>query len=288
MFMRELRWHTVEATSKKFRMRFGVRALITLVAVCASLFWALRFSRDSQPPYLYSAWLSEGDESHRVMAAQQLGGMHEETSLVVASLIRALLTDRTVAVRKQSAQSLGHIVSKQDDGPTTAAAARALVLALRDQDPAVRAEVADALGQIGPDPDVAVPALLPAADDDDEWVRGAAVLALGLIQKKAQVDRTDVRPAIVAAMIHPSLHVRELGLYAFWATAEASPGFSRALLMNNDMRVRRAAIHALARSGPLAEKVSWELTARLTDADEEVRAGATRALENMGIAPTPE
>jgi HEAT repeat protein len=278
----------VEATSKKFRMRFGVRALIALVAVCALLFWALRFSRDSQPAYLYSAWLSDGDDSRRVIAAQVLGGMNEETSLVVASLIKALLTDRTVAVRKQSAQSLGHIVSEQDDGPTTAAAARALVLALRDQDPAVRAEVADALGQIGPDPDVAVPALLPAADDDDEWVRGAAVLALGLIQKKAQVDRTDVRPAIVAAMIHPSLHVRELGLYAFWATAEASPGFSRALLMNNDMRVRRAAIHALARSGPLAEKVSRELTARLTDADEEVRAGATRALENMGIAPTPE
>ncbi len=278
----------METTSKKSRMRFGVRALIALVAVCALLFWALRFSRDSQPAYLYSAWLSEGDDTYRVMAAQQLGGMNEETSLAVASLIRALLTDRTVAVRKQSAQSLGHIVSKQEDGPTTAAAARALVLALRDQDPAVRAEVADALGQIGPDPDVAVPALLPAADDDDEWVRGAAVAALGLIQKKAQVDRTDVRPAIVAAMIHPSLHVRELGLYAFWATAEASPGFSRALLMNNDMRVRRAAIHALARSGPLAEKVSRELTARLTDADEEVRAGATRALENMGIAPTPK
>jgi HEAT repeat protein len=278
----------VETTRKKFRMRFGVRALIALVAVCALLFWALRFSRDSQPAYLYSAWLSDGDDSRRVIAAQQLGGMNEETSLVVASLIRALLTDRTVAVRKQSAQSLGQIVSKQEDGLTTAAAARALVLALGDQDPAVRAEVADALGQIGPDPDVAVPALLPAVDDDDEWVRGAAVLALGMIQKKAQVDRTDVRPAIVAAMIHPSLHVRELGLYAFWATAEASPGFSRALLMNNDMRVRRAAIHALARSGPLAEKVSRELTARLTDADEEVRAGATRALENMGIAPTPE
>jgi HEAT repeat protein len=278
----------METTKKTFRPRFGVRALILFVAVCALLFGALRFSQDSGPAYLYARWLDEGDESRRVHAAQELGGVEGETSVVAASLIRALLTDPAATVRKLSAVSLGQIVSKQDDGPTTAAAARALVLALRDQDPAVRAEVADALGQIGPDPDVAVPALLPAADDDDEWVRGAAVLALGLIQKKAQVDRTDVRPAIVAAMIHPSLHVRELGLYAFWATAEASPGFSRALLMNNDMRVRRAAIHALARSGPLAEKVSRELTARLTDADEEVRAGATRALENMGIAPTPE
>jgi HEAT repeat protein len=288
MFMRESRWPAVETTKKTIRIRFGFKALIFFVAVCAVLFGALRFSRDSRPAYLYAGWLGEGDDSRRVHAAQELGGLDEDTSVVAASLIRALLTDRAVAVRKQAAQSLGRIVSKRDDGPTTTEAASALVQALLDNDPAVRAAVADALGRIGPESEVAVTALLRSSDDDDEWVRGAAVAALGLIQKKAQVDRTDVRPAIVAAMIHPSLHVRELGLYALWATAEASPGFSRALLMNNDMRVRRAAIHALARSGPLAEKVSRELTARLTDADEEVRAGATRALENMGIAPTPE
>jgi HEAT repeat protein len=278
----------VETTRKKFRMRFGVRALIALVAVCALLFWALRFSRDSQPAYLYSAWLSDGDDSRRVIAAQELGGMNEETSLVVASLIRALLTDRTVAVRKQSAQSLGQIVSKQEDGLTTAAAARALVLALRDQDPAVRAEVADALGRIIPEPEATVPALLRAADDGDEWVRGAAIAALGLIQRKARVDREDVRLAIAAAGDDPSLHVRESGIYAFWTTAEFSPAFSRALLKDNDVHARRTAVNALARDVRLAEKVSRELTASLTDADEEVRAGAARALENIGMTATPE
>jgi len=278
----------VETTSKKFRMRFGIQALIALVAVCALLFWALRFSRNSQPAYLYSAWLSDDDDSRRVIAAQELGGMNEETSLVVASLIRALLTDRTVAVRKQSAQSLGQIVSKQDDDPTTGAAARALVQALTDKDKSVRAAVADALGQMASEPDVAVPALLRAAEDPDEMVRGKAVAALGLIQKKATIDRPDVRIAIAAAGDDPSLHVRESGIYAFWATAESSPTFSRALLEANDVHARRTAVHALARNGPLAEKVSWELTARLTDADADVRAGAARALENMGINLTPE
>jgi HEAT repeat protein len=278
----------VETTSKKFRTRFGVRTLITLVAVCALLFWALRFSRDSRPPYLFSGWLSDGDDSRRVIAAQELGDMNEETSLVVASLIRALLTDRTVAVRKQSAQSLGQIVSKQEDGPTTGAAARALVKALTDKDKSVRAAVADALGRIASEPEVAVPALLRAAEDPDEMVRGKAMVALGLIQMKAKIDRPDVRIAIAAAGDDPSLHVRESGLYAFWATAEFSPAFSRALLKDNDVHARRTAVNALARDGRLAEKVVRELTASLTDPDADVRAGAARALENMGVAATLE
>ena len=106
----------MEIIGKKYRMRFGVRALIAFVAVCALLFWALRFSRDSRPAYVYAGWLDGGDESVRVHAAHELGGEDQEGSLVVASLIRALLTDRAIAVRKQSAQSLGRIVSKLQDG----------------------------------------------------------------------------------------------------------------------------------------------------------------------------
>ena len=278
----------METTRKTFRIRFGVRRLTLLIAVCALLFWALRFSRDSQPAYLYSAWLSEGDDSRRLLAAQQLGGMNEETSLVVASLIRALLTDRTVAVRMQSAQALGQIVSKQDDGPTTAAAAGALVQALTDKDKSVRAAVADALGRIASEPEVAVPALLRAAEDPDEMVRGKAMVALGLIQMKAKIDRPDVRIAIAAAGDDPSLHVRESGIYAFWTTAEFSPAFSRALLKDNDVHARRTAVNALAREGRLAEKVRRELTASLTDPDPDVRAGAARALENMEVPATLE
>jgi HEAT repeat protein len=133
-----------------------------------------------------------------------------------------------------------------------------------------------------------VPPLLRAAKDDNEWVRGAAIAALGLIQKKARVDREEVRLAIAAAMIDPSRHVRELGIYAFWATAENSTALSRTLLSNEDVRVRRAVAQALARSAPLAEKVAPELTASLTDPDATVSAGAERALENIGDGTMPE
>ena len=96
---------------------------------------------------------------------------------------------------------------------------------------------------------MAVPALLLATGDESEWVRGASIAALGLIQMKAQIERKDVRLAIAAAMTDSSLHVRELGMYAFWATAENSPALSRALLTDRDVRVRRAAANALLGRG---------------------------------------
>ena len=65
--------------------------------------------------------------------------------------------------------------------------------------------------------------------------RGAAVAALGLIQKGAGIDRMDVRCAIVAAMNDPRFHLREMGIYAFWATAEKSPKLSIALLNDDDV-----------------------------------------------------
>ena len=89
---------------------------------------------------------------------------------------------------------------------------------------------------------------------------GRQSTALGLIQKKAWIDQQDVRLAIVAAGHDPSLHVREMGLYAFWATAEISPGFSRALLTDKDVATRRMAVNALARQARLAKRArgSWK------------------------------
>ena len=223
-------------TKKAVRLRFGVKALLAVVAVCALLSWAVRVSRDSRPAYLYTAWLAAGDNSIRAQAAQELGGVDEEISLVVTSLVRALLTDRDVVVREQSAKSLARLVDEPKADAITAVAVRGLVQALADKDAHVRVAAADALGRIAPEPDVSVAALLRAAKDDDQWVRGRAIAALGLIQKKASVDRKDVRLAITAAMTDPSPHVRELGIYAFWATAENSPALSRALLADNDAR----------------------------------------------------
>ena len=221
---------------KLLRTRFGVRALMVLVFVCALLTWAAKVSRDSRPAYLYAGWMSDESEANRVQAALELGEQEAESKVALSALVRALLSDRAVPVRKQSAVSLARLVSKINDGPTTERAAGVLVSALGDTDPAVRAAAADGLGRIGPNPDaVVISALVQAARDEDEWTRGASVAALGLIQKKAGVDRMDVRPTIVAALNDASLHVRELGIYAFWVTAEKSPDLSIALLEDGDV-----------------------------------------------------
>jgi HEAT repeat protein len=276
----------VAITKNTIRIRFGVQALIVAVAVCALIFSAMRVSQDSRPAYLYAAWLGKGDTARGLHAAQELDHVEESQSLVLARLLGAL-NDPDHEVRKQSARSLGRVVCKEDLGHVNLAV-RGLVQVLNDKNPAVRRAAADALGQLAPDLELALMPLLIAVEDSDEWVRGSALTALGLIQNKARVDNDDVRLAIIAAANDPSVHVREMGVDAFLATAEGSPQFSRDLLNDDDVVVRRMAVNALARSGPLAEKVVPELTASLTDQDATVSAGAERALENIGGGAMPE
>src|SRR5262245_35392079 len=60
----------------------------------------------------------------------------------------------------------------------------ALVTALGDADPTVRAAAAEGLRWIGPPGAAAVPALIKATGDADKGVRRAAALALGEISSK--------------------------------------------------------------------------------------------------------
>ena len=263
---------------KIFRKRFGIKAIIAFICLCALLCWAVRFSQDNRPSSLYVDWLRNADDSRRLQAAGELGNLGAERAVAVPALARAMLTDTAAPIRKQSALSLAIVTDKLNDGPTTAAVVKAFVRALNDTDPSVREAAAKGIGQLGAAPEKAVPALLEAARDANEWVRGAAIAALGLVQKNAAVDRVDVRRAIVTAMNDPSVHVREMSLYAYWATAEKSPELSRALLKDNDVLNRRSAVTALRRNSPLAALVAPELTAALTDQDATVRAGPHAAL----------
>jgi HEAT repeats len=266
---------------KFFRTRFGIKAVLAFVGLCAMLFGVMRFSRDNRPAYLYAGWLRNGEDSLRLQAAQELGNVASDGAIAVPALTWALLTDTGAPIRKRSAESLAGVVKKLNDGSTTKAVARAFVSGLDDNDPSVREACAKGLGQIGPDPEAVVPALVKAAKDADEWVRGAAVAALGLIQMHAGVDRADGRRAIVAAMNDASYHVREMGIFAFWATAEKSPEVCIGLLKNDDVRTRRSVVAALVRNSSLAAVVAPELTDALTDLDATVRALAARALGSI-------
>jgi HEAT repeat protein len=270
-----------------FRTRFGIRAMIAFVGLCALVFGTMRFSRDRRPSYLYAGWLSDGDEGRRLHAAEELGGMGADGAVAVPALTRALLSDGAASVRERAALSLAGVVRTRNDPPMTSAVAAALVSALRDKAPTVREAAAKALGQIHPDPKVVIPSLLEAMGEENEWVRAAAIVALGLIQRDAGIDRMDVRRAIVAALNDGRYHIREMGIYAFWATADKSPDLSIALLRDADVRTRRSVLGAFVRSSPLAAQVVPELTTALSDEDAAVRAGAARVLGTVWPPPEP-
>jgi hypothetical protein len=124
------------------------------------LAWSVKVSRDSQPAYLYAGWLNDRDDPRRLQAAQELGGLETELRVAVSALVGGLRADRAAAVRKQSAVSLARVVVKLNDSRVTEKVANALVEALQDEAPTVRAAAANALGQIGPAPDAVIPPLL--------------------------------------------------------------------------------------------------------------------------------
>jgi HEAT repeat protein len=272
---------------KLYRTRYGIRSVIAYIGLLALLFWALRLRRDDQPSYVYANWLSQGDTSRRLEAALELGHLGLERSIAVPALVTALLADTAAPVRKQSAKSLADVAVHERDGPTTSAATKALLRALEDSDPSVREAAARGLGQIGPDPDLVTLPLLETTKDPNDLVRGAAVMALGLTHKDAQVEQVDVVRAIAAAMNDTSHHVRELGLYALWATTEKSPAMCIALLKHDDLRTRKSVLESLVRNSPLAAQVAPQLTRALTDVDAEVRARAARALSIASPPPEP-
>src|SRR5436309_3451249 len=117
---------------KFWRSRFGLRALIALVGLCALLSWAVRVSRESRPSNLYAGWLNGGDASRRLQAAQELGGSESDPEVAIPTLMRSMLADVDGAVRKRSAVSLAALVCRRQDDPTIEAAAGAFVKSLGD------------------------------------------------------------------------------------------------------------------------------------------------------------
>jgi HEAT repeat protein len=163
-------------------------------------------------PFLIEA-LESGKPEIRRHAAQLLGSIGRDARAAVPALIKAL-SDPDARLRVAAVYTLGRAAGEHglaqlrrrsglpprdgDEGDATAVPA--LVAALRDSDQFMRGYAADALASIGPVAKDAVPALLAALNDprDEEHLhaRYKAALALAQIGPDAKV----ALPALVKAL----------------------------------------------------------------------------------------
>ncbi len=225
------------------RFRASTVSVWLLVAACA--FLAVQGDADHMTPEAIAeklAQLQSTTPAERAAAAHALGMLvGSESPLVVPALVDAL-SDPEPAVRAAAAEGLGHM---RAEGRWTAPSLAKLLV-----DPAVevRLSAVDALGMLGREAADAVPAVASSLEDADPRVRRRAAAALGRFGES-------VRPAI--------------------------PALLNALRTSKDFAVREAAVDALAQLNHPKESDD-ALRAAARDESPEVRGAALRAFGKMG------
>jgi HEAT repeat protein len=225
---------------------------------------------ETSVPSLNTA-LSDPDQRVRQEAVDALGriGQSGSPSSVIAPLTAAL-ADAAPRVRAEAARCLSGLP------PSSAASAvPALVVALGDQDEFVRRSASDTLRLIGP---LTVPALIAALNDPRADVRRGAAKTLGGMRHPDE----QVIPRLIAALEDPEQAVREEAAKTLSHFGPAAVPPLIAALGNSNPETRRLAAVAL-RAGP--ESSVPALVAALWDPDETVRHAAAAALENAVRIP---
>jgi HEAT repeat protein/lysophospholipase L1-like esterase len=188
------------------------------------------------------------------------------------------LRDRDSEVRAAAAWALTRTPS--------AATVPALVAALEDPSPAVRAEAADALGSAGAAAAAARPSLFDLTTDASEPVRWSAARALSRIG----VASPEWTERLAGVLRSDDPYVRGFGA---WTLGEIGPAASDAVpelveaLARDEAYGRGGAAAALARMGPYAAPAVPVLTRALGHAEARVRWNAARALGHVGPQAAP-
>jgi beta-lactamase regulating signal transducer with metallopeptidase domain len=179
----------------------------------------------------------------------------------IAKALILALKDEDAQVRRSAMASLMRVRSPL--------ALDALVEALRDSDPEVREHAAFALGQLRDER--AVPALTTALQDESADVREKAVFALGQLRAESAAG------ALSQALKDASPSIRSQAAFALGEirSAAAVPGLVQAL-KDADDDVRKQAAFALGQIGDPGAVDA--LTAALKDVDSDVRRTVAFAL----------
>ena len=260
------------------------------------------FYRDRPTRYWRKA-LTSDDPKTQVEAHDAL----KEGGRSAVPVLTELLRDASPEVRWQAADLLGQ-AGPAERGDT--AAKDALVRALQDDDPHVRAVAASSLSVLGdagpdaipvlrdmlttgerlaalkalvrygPEAEPAIPRLIDLLHDDDSEVRWRAAMTLGKIGPAARV----AVPKLVDALKDEDALVRE---HAAEALGEIGPDAREAVpalavaLRDPDARVRRDAVRSLGQIGAAAKAAVPDMRLLLDDKEERVWKAARTALKQV-------
>jgi len=174
--------------------------------------------------------------------------------------------------RRHAADALGHI------GPEARLAVPALIRAFQDDDEEVRGSAAEALFKIGP---VSVSALIEKLHDEQSHVRARSAYVLGRFGDAAKASI----PSLIGLLEDEHPGVRRTAanvLGGLGADAkDAVPSLCK-MLQDEDGDARRFAAEALGRIGPNAKPAVPILIEAMKDEDRSVRQYAAEALGNIG------
>ncbi|HEX8072435.1 MAG TPA: HEAT repeat domain-containing protein [Pyrinomonadaceae bacterium] len=191
--------------------------------------------------------------------------------------LAAALRSTHVGVRGGAAYVLGRIE------PAAVEATPALIEQLSDENAYVRGNVADALVQIGPQPQT-VQLLIEALNSQTQPnvdVRGGAAYVLGRIGPEAE----GAVSALTKALEDREVYVRASAADALGRIrlgAEAAIQKLIKALHDESGEVRSGAAYALGQIGPAAKDAIKDLIELLKDQHEHVRASAALALVGIG------
>ncbi len=281
------------------RYQIGLLALLALVACCALILWAAREVWQNSDPLVAEERALEArarqslrspDKTSRVAAIQVIGRLSFADNAIAVRSLTALLGDQNPEVRAASAEALGEFgmraVETGADRQSIEAAVTALIKLLKDPEPGVRAASAITLGYFAS----AKP--LPVGGTPQPGGMKAASLAAAT--EPTPVDLRAVIAAVADTLGDPEVKVRGAAVDALAAAAGSMaqpPRALAAILKDEFAENREAAVRALAKYRRGLD--SWipslvELAEH--DDDQSVRARALQALsrEIQPPAVTPE
>ena len=237
----------------------------------------IRAAGTAVTPALSNAVLTHANPKVRSNAARALGQVGGANS--VAVLVKAL-KDPDGDVRNGAASGLFY--RGAGDDPETASAITALTAAIKDPELWVRMEVARALESIGPTAKDAVPALLAAAQNQEDEAWHSYVNALRAIDI---VTARQTIPLVVSAYDREKNDNTRFLIIALLRELKGppeavAPTFIRALDDRYD-DVRESAAASLGEIGPPAAAAIPKLTRLLKDEDEDTRETAAEALKRI-------